>query len=280
MTIRQFTTLGLALMLAAEAAAVSPDVASILQRSQQASLVDWQAAPDYDCLETDKQPDGSSRTYQDLMVDGSPLQLLVAVNGKPLSRSLQAQQQQKLQVAIAHRRAESPSQRANRIAAYQKERERDHLLMTQFVAAFNFHLQGEQKLEGHSVYVIRATPRPGYRPPDYQAKVLTGMEGMLWIDQATFQWVRVEAEVIHPVWIEGPLAQVEPGTEFFLEKTPVDNGIWLPKRFVMKARAKVLALFSHHTGEDETYWGYRKAGSNGLPAPPSAAALPEPKNTR
>lgn len=46
----------------------------------------------------------------------------------------------------------------------------------------------------------------------------------------------VEATVIHPVSIEGFLAQVEPGTQFKLEKMPVADGIWLPKHFVSHVR--------------------------------------------
>jgi len=38
--------------------------------------------------------------------------------------------------------------------------------------------------------VLKATPRPGYEPPNNEAKVLTGMEGKLWIDEKTFQWVK------------------------------------------------------------------------------------------
>ena len=59
---------------------------------------------------------------------------------------------------------------------------------------------------------------PRYEPPNNEAKVLTGMEGMLWIDKTTFQWVKVEATVIQPVSIAGFLAQVQPGTCFELEK--------------------------------------------------------------
>jgi hypothetical protein len=41
-----------------------------------------------------------------------------------------------------------------------------------------------------------------------ESKVLTGMEGKLWIDKKTLQWVKVEATVIHPVSIGGFLAEV------------------------------------------------------------------------
>jgi hypothetical protein len=62
----------------------------------------------------------------------------------------------------------------------------------------------------YNVYVLRATPRKGYQPPNMQSQALLGMEGQLWIDKKTFQWVKVTARVIRPVSIEGILAQVEP----------------------------------------------------------------------
>lgn len=85
------------------------------------------------------------------------------------------------------------------------------------------------------------------------------MQGKLWIDKQTFQWVKIQAQVIHPVLIEGFLAEVEPGTRFELEKRPVQDGIWLPSHFAMKAQAKIFFLFPHRSQDDETYYGYRKA---------------------
>jgi hypothetical protein len=85
------------------------------------------------------------------------------------------------------------------------------------------------------------------------------MEGKLWIDEKTFQWVKVEARVIRPVSIGGFLAQVEPGTRFELEKMPVAEGIWLPKHFAMKSQAKVLFFFTRKSQADETYYGHHKA---------------------
>jgi hypothetical protein len=86
------------------------------------------------------------------------------------------------------------------------------------------------------------------------------MEGKLWIDEKTFQWVKVEARVIRPVSIGAFLAQVEPGTHFELQKMPVAENIWLPKHFAMKSQAKVLFFFTRKSQADETYYGYHKAG--------------------
>jgi len=235
-------------------------VETIIQRSVEANERDWKADPQYSYVERDVQ-NGVNRTNQVMMIEGSPYYRLVAIDDQPLSKEEQAKEEQKLQQAIAQRKRESPQQRAARIAQYEKDRRRDHLMMEQLTQAFNFTLEGEQKLGANDVYVLRATPRPGYIPPNRDTRVLTGMNGTLWIDRQTYQWVKVEAHVIHPVAIEGFLARVEPGTQFELEKAPVANGVWLPKHFAMKAHAKVLGLFSHKQQEDDTYWGYQKGTS-------------------
>jgi hypothetical protein len=230
---------------------------AIIQRSVAANAVDWSAAPDYEYLERDVQQGGGTKTFKELFILGSPYEELLAVNGKALSPDQQTQEQQKTEAAIAERQRESQQARSQRIAKYAEERKRDHFLMEQLTKALDFKLVGEQKLGPYMVYVLKATPRPGYAPPNLEAKVLTGMEGMLWIDEKTFQWVKVEASVIHPVSIAGFLAQVEPGTHFELQKMPVTEGIWLPKHFAMKSKAKVLFFFTRKSQADETYYGYQ-----------------------
>jgi len=262
----KITLLALALFAAANSLA-QLDARTIIRRSVEANNRDFKEAPKFDHFERD-QENGHTKTYQVLMILGSSYHRLVAVDGKPLSPQQQAQQEKKLQAVIAQRSRETPQQRAQRIAKYEKGRKRDYMLMQQLTAAFNFTLEGEQKLGPYQVYVLDATPRPGYQPPDTETQVLTGMEGKLWIDTRSFQWVKVEAEVVHPVSIEGFLAKVEPGTRFELEKMPVSGDVWLPKRFSMKANAKILGLFSHNSQEDDNYFDYRPA------APLEAAGLP------
>lgn len=241
-------------------------VETIIQRSVEANELDWKRESEYTHFERDKE-NGQDKSYEVMMIDGSPYQRLVAINGKPLSEQEQRAEEEKLQQTASQRQHESPTERAKRIANYEKDRKRDHLLLDQLTKAFNFSLVGEEKLASRDVYVLQATPRPGYRPPSRETKVLTGMQGRLWIDKQSFQWVKVEAEVIHPVSIEGFLARVSPGTRFELEKAPVDNNVWMPTHFAMRANAKIMFLFNRNSQEDDTFWGYRRTG----PISPAAA---------
>lgn len=239
-----------------------PDVRTIIERSVAANRDDFNAAPDFNDKETDKTPTGN-KTYQITMIEGTPYQRLIAVDGKPLPPDQEREQMQRQQQVTARRRAETPEQRQARIAKWRRERTRDNAMMDQLTKAFNFDLVGEGKLRDFTIWILKATPRPGYRPPNMYAQVLTGMQGELWVDQQTYQWVKVMAQVIHPVSIQGFLARVEPGTQFELEKSPVSGGTWQVTHFSMKSHARVLFLFARNGSEDTTYFDYERVGRTG-----------------
>jgi phenolic acid decarboxylase len=251
-----------AFLLGVASSAAQTDPRAIVEHSVQAIETDWNAAPDYECFERDLEIGGGSKTFHDLMIMGSPYEQLVAVNDKPLSPPEQEEQKHKLEETVKRRHDETEQARRQRIAKYRASRERDHLFLQQIAKGFNFTLVGQQEMEGYNVYVLNALPRPGYQPPNLEAEVLKGMQGTLWVDQKTYQWVRVEARVMRPVWIEGFVAKVSPGTEFELDRMPVQGDIWLPKHFVMKGRTKILFFFNHNSNENETYYDYRKIAAN------------------
>lgn len=238
-------------------AATTPNAKMIVEKSVEANQRDFEAAPRFSYHERDR-VDNGTKTWEVTMIEGSPYQRLIEVNGEPVSKDQAAQEEQKKKQEIANRKAESASARRDRIAKYEKDRNRDNAMMKQLTVAFDFKLIGKKNVNSRDVYVLKATPKPGYRPPNLETQVLPGMQGELWIDTQTYQWVKVTAKVIHPVSIEGFLAEVEPGTQFELEKMPVTDSIWLPKHFSMKSHSKILYFFNHSTSDDETYSDYKE----------------------
>jgi hypothetical protein len=241
-----------------------PSVADIIKRSVVANTADWKSQPQYAHQELDRKSkiDASgtvhpqqSKTYEVVMIEGSPYYRLIGVNNEPLSRGQAAQEDAKMQREISKRKNESPSERKARIDKYQNGRAEEHLLMQQMTEAFNFKLVGEETLEGTDCYVLDATPRPDYHPPVERARVLSGMRGRLWIDKTGYHWVKVQAEVISPVAFGLFIAQVKPGTKFELDQAPVGS-VWLPKCFTESVNASVLGLVGYHTREEEHYSDY------------------------
>lgn len=248
-------------VLAINVWAQEPNVQQIIQKSVQANQANFKAAPDYNYKERDRDHKGS-KTYQVTMIEGTPYYRLIALNDKPLSPAQNAEEEKKQGQAISKRRAESAEDRQKRIGKYEKERKRNNLMMDQLTKAFNFTLGGEHKVKGFNVWVFKAVPRTDYKPPNLETQVLPGMQGQLWIDQHSYNWVRVMAQVIRPVSIEGFLAQVEPGTQFELENAPVGDGIWQAVHFSMRSQAKVLYMINRASQDDETYFDYQKIGNS------------------
>jgi len=243
------------------AAASLPNVDQIVQRSVANTERDWQAAPGYNFTERDVviKKGRSIKTYRVLMIDGSPYNELIGENGQPLSHEQSAEQESKLKQETARRQHETPAQRQKRTGEYERERHQDNALLQQMIKAMNFRLAGEETMDGRKCFVLEGTPKPGYRPVSRDTKVLKGMRGKMWIDEQQYQWVKVQAEVFRPVAFGLFIAHVEPGTQFTLEQSPVQEGLWLPSHFEMQVKARILGYWPHRSNDDETYWNYQRA---------------------
>jgi hypothetical protein len=232
-----------------------PDVKIIVERSVAANDKDFAAEPQFDYKEKDH-VGKTTRTFQVTMIDGSPYQRLLAI-GKPLSPAQAAAELRKEEKTAAARHAQTPEQRSRRIANYTKQRKSAHMMMSQLSKGFDFKIGGARAVGGRNVWILSATPRAGYQPPNMDCQVLPGMKGEMWIDQKTYEWVKVTAQVIRPVSIEGFLAEVEPGTRFEIEKIPVAADIWQISHFSMQSHAKVLHLINRNSAEEDWYYDFQ-----------------------
>jgi len=239
----------------------APDVQELILRSVASIESDWKQAPNFTFIERDveSKKDGTPtvKTYQVFMIEGSSYNRLIAVNDRPLTQTQQAVEQQKLETETIKREHESVRERDKRTAKYVKERTQNSAMIRAMADAFDFKLTGEEVVNGHDCWVLSATAKPGYQPTSRETKVLTGMQGQLWIDKAQHQWVKVRGEVVKPVSFFGVFAKVGQGTNFELEQEPIGNKIWLPKKFRMRVKASAFGVINENSTADETYADYR-----------------------
>ena len=242
------------------------DAASIIKKSVAVNNADWKAQILYGHRELDVKAkldsDGSalgqqSKTYEVMMIEGSPYERLVGVDNESLSPDLAQQERLKLSHETERRQAESMGDRQARIAKYRTRRAEEQMLMQQMVNAFNFRYLGEEQLDGIPCYRLAATPNPNYTPPVEKARVLTGMEGELWISKESYHWVRVRAEVTKPVEFGLFVAKVKPGTSFELDQQRVGD-VWLPKRFTQSVNASIFGLYGYRTKEETDFSAYHE----------------------
>jgi hypothetical protein len=80
----------------------------------------------------------------------------------------------------------------------------------------------------------------------------------MWIEKASYQWVRVEAETIQTISFGVFLARLSPGAKLVLEQGRVSNDLWLPKREYMIGKGRI-ALVKRIAEDDEITWtDYKK----------------------
>src|SRR5580698_5771706 len=151
-----FRAMLLALSVSALSAAPNPE--EIVRKSVEAIKSDWAQTPKYSYLERDveskRHSPAMAKTFRVLMIDGSPYNLVTAINDEPISADERALEQKKLQKEIERRQKESERERQRRIAKYQRESDRDHQMLQQMVEAFEFHLSGEAQVDGHACWVL------------------------------------------------------------------------------------------------------------------------------
>lgn len=237
------------------------DPQDIIRKSLTVMREDWRQAPSYSHLERQVESRRGStakiKTFEVLMIEGSPYRRLVAIEDMPLPLGLKFDEDRKMQHEIDKRLGESRRERDRRIAKYVRDRDRGPDMLAEMLNAFDFRLSGEERINGHPCWILDATPKAGYVPKNREAKVLTGMNGRLWIEKSNNQWVKAQAEVIHPVSFFGFLAKVGPGTKFVLEQAPVTSTLWFPKRFNIQVNASALGFLNEDFTNDETYHEYR-----------------------
>jgi len=240
------------------------DADEIVQRATEALRSDWAADPSYACIEKDEVQKGdklSSKTFEIVMTDGSDYHLPLAIDDQPLTPSRRKAELIKLENELQRRNNESPAARRSRMAAWKKQRDENGELLLDFPTALTFQLLGEEMKDGQAAYVFSAAPKEGVVPTTRAAKVLTGIQGKVWVEKQTMHPIRVECNVIRPVPIYGALASVLPGTDIEIGMTKVADSTWLIDTVSMKLRVAKVRVFKTTAVTRYTYTHYRPNAS-------------------
>jgi hypothetical protein len=175
---------------------------------------------------------------------------------KPIPPAETRREQAKLDRAAAEAGRLTEAEHEKRVAAAERDRARQRAEFKDIPDAYNFGLLAETEVEGRPAYEISATPRPGYHG-EFQG-VLHNVEGKLWIDKDSSNWVKVEADVLKPFSLGWLLARVGAGTHLTYEMTRVNDDLWAPKRILLKASARLLMLRKVNVEQELTFSDYRK----------------------
>jgi hypothetical protein len=88
--------------------------------------------------------------------------------------------------------------------------------------------------------------------------MLKNLRGRIWVDQADYQWVKAEVEVIQPISFGFGLLRLAPGSVLNFEQVRVNDEVWLPAHITVRADARVAYLRKLREELEITYRDYKK----------------------
>lgn len=260
-------TVGLAASLFFGSVLQAQDAAEIVRRSVERDWTDYASVKDYTyCERTDFRrfaKDGQlsasrKETHEILILDDRPYARLVARDDRPLPEADARREQEKLDRETEKREHESAAQRS----AEEKQRAQDRQFIREIPDAFVFRVTGVENISNQAAWVIDADPKPGYHAVNSRANVFSKVRARIWIEQATYHWVKVDAQVIDSLGFDLGLLRVEPGGQLHFEQTRVNNEIWLPSSIVVRADARLALIKKIRAEYDIRYSGYKKFQSD------------------
>ena len=267
------------LLLLTVAGAWAQDPHELVRRSIARDQLDWVRMKDYtwQAHSTEKHLDSHGKvvstkreTWETLMLDGQPYRRTLERDGKPLSPEEQRSEQKRLDRETRRLSSETPAEKQRRLEEAEKRRRREFAFLSEILELFDLLLDGETTVDGRSVWVVSGAPRPGAKAKSGDAKMLLKLRGRMWIDKATYQWARVEAETTDTISWGLFLARLNSGSKMTFEQTEVNSELWFPKRLLLTGSGRV-GLIKRIALDEEIEWSnYRKfsVDSKMVTAPP------------
>ncbi len=199
----------------------------------------------YTTVSTDNryEKDGSlgsseSETHEVMMLAGSPYEKLIAKDGELLSEKDAEKEQEKLDKEL-HNRLKDPGKER---AEWEKERAEEREFLQEVPDAFTFTLLGEEVVNGRPAWKIHAEPREDFEPQHSQAKTFQKFRATFWVDQEDYQWARADLELIDTLSWGWFVLRFAPGGRITFEQKSLNDEIWLPINFHIRADARVALL--------------------------------------
>jgi len=85
------------------------------------------------------------------------------------------------------------------------------------------------------------------------------MKARFWIAKSDSQWLKMEAETLDTISFGGILVRLAKGSNLEMEQGRVDAGLCMPKRFLIRATARVALFKVYRTEIEYTLSDFRRS---------------------
>ncbi len=251
----------------AQPAPAPEDARAIVLRSAGRDQNDLEARRNYAFLTHTEQRDldasgkvkkTESRTHEVMILYGRPYRRLIAQNGKPLPPDEDRKEREKMDKEVARRQKESARQGGTNAPEESEGVRQQRAIQREVADAFDFRLLGEEEVDGYATWVIRAEPRPGYRPRSRETRMLPNFRARIWITKDEYRWVKVDAEVVRRISMGWVMARLNPGTTIGFEQRRVHGEVWMPSQVHVRAVGRLALLRKIDAEVLVTYSDFRR----------------------
>jgi hypothetical protein len=224
---------------------------------------------------------------------------LVSENGVPLTPEREAKEQKRVaeELEKAEREAPKRTEKRERERARQREKRRAKAAksggkeeaeedgadveISTFLRACEFVSPRRERFRDRDVIVFDFRPRAGFKPSNGGESLVSKLSGVIWVDPAERQVMRLEARLVESFKMGGGLlASVKPGSAFLFEQTRLEEGIWLPRYSQVNASARIMLFKGMSINETNEFSDFKrfsaKTGEDKLDAPKSKENPPQP----
>jgi hypothetical protein len=219
--------------------------------------------PKYMCRQRKETPAGSQTR---LMVEtrDAMVGMAVAYNDQPLN-----QQQRRDEYGRIERFVNQPAELERKRKQEKESAERISLILKALPDAFLYEYDGTETgrpgigKSGEQLLRLKFRPNPHYDPPSHVEQVLTGMQGVVLVDQQKERIARIDGTLFKEVgfgW--GILGHLDRGGHFQVDQADVHDGNWTIARMDLAFTGKVLLFKSIDIKSTEVYGDFHPVPSD------------------
>ncbi|MGA7158501.1 MAG: hypothetical protein WBY53_16760 [Acidobacteriaceae bacterium] len=198
--------------------------------------------------------DGDHETTKEIVEtrDGDVARL-IAINGQPLNAEQEQAETNRLDTLEAN-----PELQEKRRRAEEKDAERIDELVGMLPDSEVYTLEGVSPCGASQCYRLSFEPNPSFSPPDFEAEVLKGFAGEVWIDKADDRLVRLDSHLVREVNIGfGILGRLDKGGTMSLQQAyERDVREWQPTVLKMNLTGRALMVKTVNIQIDELASGF------------------------
>ena len=204
------------------------------------------------------------------------VQKLVSENGVPLTPEREAKELKRVAEEMEKAEREGPKRAEKRERERAREREKrrakaaksggsvedeedEDVGISTFLRACEFVSPRRESFRGRDVIVFDFRPRAGFKPSDRGESLVSKLSGVIWVDPAERQVMRLEARLVDSFKMGGGLlASVKPGSGFLFEQTRLEEGVWLPRYSQVNASARVMLFKGLSINETNEFSDFKR----------------------